>query len=257
VAGAVPVVPVRSYAGAMAADGSGQLLAGLLPAGVAVAESFGDEPDADLRPEEAAAVAGAAERRRREFAAVRACARAALVALGVPPVAVPPDVGAEQAWARRAPVWPQGVTGSMTHCDGYRAAAVTRLDVLAAVGVDAEPHDRLPDGVQHRVTLGEERAMLAALTAERDDIAWDRVLFSAKESVFKAWFPLAQRWLGFEECRVELDVDGSVRASLLVPGPVVDGVRIGVLHGRWRALRTHVGTAIIVPAGAPSRRSPC
>src|SRR4051812_37543143 len=115
----------------MAADGSGQLLAGLLPAGVAVAESFGDEPEADLHPEEAAAVAGAAERRRREFAAVRACARTALAALGVPPVAVPPDVAAEQAWARRAPGWPEGGTGGMTHCDGDRAAAGTPRDLLA------------------------------------------------------------------------------------------------------------------------------
>jgi 4'-phosphopantetheinyl transferase EntD len=239
----------------MVPDASGELLAGLLPAGVAVAESFGDEPEADLYPEEAAAVAGAVERRRREFAAVRACARTALAALGGPPVAVPADVGAAQAWARRAPLWPDGVIGSLTHCDGYRAAAVARHDVLAAVGVDAEPHGRLSQGVRDRVTLGEERDMLTALAAERNDVAWDRVLFSAKESVFKAWFPLAQRWLGFEECRVELDVDGSVRGTLLVPGPVVDGVRIAVLDGRWRALRTHVATAIAVPAGAPDDRS--
>jgi 4'-phosphopantetheinyl transferase EntD len=240
----------------MVADRSGGLLAGLLPAGVAVVESFGDMPEADLLPEEAAAVAGAGERRRREFAAVRGCARAALAALDVPPVAVPPDVGAAPAWARRAPLWPNGVTGSMTHCDGYRAAVVARREVLAAVGVDAEPHGRLPGGVRNRVTLGEERAMLAGLAAERDDIAWDRVLFSAKESVFKAWFPLAQRWLGFEECRVELGVDGSVRAALLVPGPVVDGVRIGVFDGRWRALGTHVATAIAVPAVPPDDRRP-
>jgi 4'-phosphopantetheinyl transferase EntD len=233
----------------MVTDGSEGLLAGLLPGSVAVAESFGVELDADLYPEEAAAVAGAAERRRREFAAVRACARTALAELGVPPVAVPPDVGAAQAWARRAPLWPDGVTGSMTHCDGYRAAVVVRRDVLAAVGVDAEPHGRLPEGVQNRVTLPEERAMLAALTRQRDDVAWDRVLFSAKESVFKAWFPLAQRWLGFEECRVELGVDGSMRAVLLVPGPVVDGIRIGVLAGRWRALPTHVATAVTIPPG--------
>jgi 4'-phosphopantetheinyl transferase EntD len=240
----------------MVTDGSEGLLAGLLPGSVAVAESFGAEPDADLYPEEAAAVAGAVERRRREFAAVRACARTALVELGVPPVAVPPDVGAAQAWARRAPLWPDGVTGSMTHCDGYRAAVVVRRDVLAAVGVDAEPHGRLPEGVQDRVTLPEERVMLAALAGQRDDVAWDRVLFSAKESVFKAWFPLAQRWLGFEECRVELGVDGSVRAVLLVPGPVVDGIRIGVLEGRWRALPTHVATAVTVPAGDAVQADP-
>jgi 4'-phosphopantetheinyl transferase EntD len=234
----------------MTADGTRELLVGLLPAGVAVAESFGEEPEGNLYPEEAAAVAGAAQRRRREFAAVRACARTALVALGVSPVAVPPDLGAAQAWARRAPLWPDGVTGSMTHCDGYRAAVVARRELVAAVGVDAEPHSGLRDGVRDRITVGEERVMLAALAAERDDVAWDRVLFSAKESVFKAWFPLAQRWLGFEECRIELQVDGGIRATLLVPGPVLDSVRIGVLAGRWRALRTHVATAIVVPAVA-------
>src|SRR3954469_14209212 len=151
-----------SYADAMVSDASEGLLAGLLPAGVAVAESFGEEPEGNLYPEEAAAVAGAAERRRREFAAVRACARTALAAVGVPPVAVPANVGAAQAWARRAPVWPDGVPGRLAHCDGYRGAVVARHDVLAAVGVDAEPHGRLRQGVRDRVTLGEERAMLAA-----------------------------------------------------------------------------------------------
>ena len=241
-----------SYAGAMAADGSGGLLAGLLPPGAVVAESFGDEPDGHLFPEEAAAVAGAAEKRRREFAAVRACARTALAGLGLPPVAVPPDAGAASAWARRAPLWPAGVTGSMTHCDGYRAAVVARREVLASVGVDAEPHGPLPDGVRDRVTLREERAMLEALAAERGEVAWDRLLFSAKESVFKAWFPLMERWLGFEECRVELDVDGGVRGVLLVPGPEVAGVRIEVLHGRWTARPTHVATAVTVPAVPPA-----
>jgi 4'-phosphopantetheinyl transferase EntD len=50
---------------------------------------------------------------------------------------------------------------------------------------------------------------------------WDRILFSAKESVFKAWFPLAGRWLGFKDALVTFDPDtGSFAARLLVPGPV-------------------------------------
>jgi 4'-phosphopantetheinyl transferase EntD len=143
----------------------------------------------------------------------------------------------------------------MTHCDGYRAAAAARSDDLLAVGVDAEPHGPLPDGVLARVALGEERAMLAGLATARADVAWDRVLFSAKESVFKAWFPLAQRWLGFEECRVELLPDGAVRAQLLVPGPTAGGARIDVFHGRWRVLRTHVATVVAVP-GRPGVTPP-
>ena len=223
------------------------LLAGLVPACAAVAESFGEPAAADLFPAEARAMSGAGEKRRREFAAVRHCARLALAELGVAPTAVPPDVEAAEPWARRAPVWPPGMTGSMTHCDGYRAAVAARREQLPAVGVDAEPHRPLPAGVLARIALEEERAMLDALARGRGDVAWDRLLFSAKESVFKAWFPLAQRWLGFEECRVDLATDGSVRAELRIPGPTVDGARLSVFRGRWRVLPTHVATVIAVP----------
>jgi 4'-phosphopantetheinyl transferase EntD len=224
------------------------LLAGLVPVGVRVAEAFGPAEPAALFPEEAAAVATAPERRRREFAAVRGCARAALVDLGVPAAAVPPAREASEAWARRAPVWPDGIAGSMTHCRGYRAAAVARRDVVASLGVDAEPHGPLPGRVLDRVTLTQERDMLLERAAERDDVAWDRVLFSAKESVFKAWFPLTRRWLRFEECRVDLRADGTLRATLLVPGPTVGGVRVEGFDGRWRALARHVATVVAMPA---------
>jgi 4'-phosphopantetheinyl transferase EntD len=239
------------------ADRPEDLLAGLVPAGVAVAESFGDGPlgqsaqigpHVDLYPEEASAVATAAENRRREFVAVRRCARSALAAFGVPPAAVPPDVDAAEPWARRAPVWPPGITGSMTHCNGYRAAVVAPRELLLSVGVDAEPHEALQAGVLERVSLDEERAMVARLGAARPDVAWGRLLFSAKESVFKAWYPLTRAWLGFHECQVEITLDGELHAVLRVPGPEVAGVRLSGFAGRWRALPTHLATAISVPA---------
>jgi enterobactin synthetase component D / holo-[acyl-carrier protein] synthase len=42
------------------------------------------------------------------------------------------------------PGWPPGVTGSITHCPGYRACAVARTEDLAAIGIDAEPDEELP-----------------------------------------------------------------------------------------------------------------
>ncbi|MFF4689931.1 hypothetical protein [Streptomyces sp. NPDC001307] len=47
-------------------------------------------------------------------------------------------------WARRAPRWPEGIVGSMTHCAGYHAAAVARGRSVAALGVDGEPHGPSP-----------------------------------------------------------------------------------------------------------------
>src|SRR5690242_4153856 len=98
----------------------------LLPAGVAAAEEFQDRLDAALFPAEAAQIQGAVEARRREFATGRHCARQALAALGVP--ATPLLSG-----GHREPLWPAGVVGSITHCTGYRAAAVAPDERLAAI----------------------------------------------------------------------------------------------------------------------------
>ncbi|MDP9842386.1 4'-phosphopantetheinyl transferase family protein [Streptosporangium lutulentum] len=207
----------------------------ILPPWVASAETFGDPPGVMLFPEEEAVVARAADRRRREFTTARYCARQAMARLGLPPVPILPG-------EHRAPGWPDGVVGSITHCDGYRAAAVS-LEALT-VGIDAEPHEPLPDGVLGVVALPEEREELARLG---DQVHWERLLFSAKESVYKAWFPLAGRWLGFEEAHVTLAPSGTFTARLLVPGPLVDGRELTGFDGRWLVADGLVITAIALP----------
>jgi enterobactin synthetase component D / holo-[acyl-carrier protein] synthase len=220
----------------------------LLPADVVCAEALEDPPDATLFPEEEPEVARAVEKRRREFVTGRWCARRALAKLGHPPVALPRGPKGE-------PRWPDGVVGAITHCEGYRAAAVAHRSLVRAVGVDAEPHAPLPDGVLDAISLPEERAWVARLAAERPDVQWDRLLFSAKESVYKAWFPLARRWLGFEEASLHVDATGrAFHARLLVPGPVVDGREITGFTGGWLVAGGLVLTAIAVPAGGWQRR---
>nr|WP_246214111.1 4'-phosphopantetheinyl transferase superfamily protein [Kitasatospora viridis] len=221
------------------------LLAGLLPGIVEVAESFGEGPEVTLFPEEAAAVANAVEKRKREFAGVRGCAREALGRLGVAPQPIV-HLNEGPAWASKAPRWPDGILGSLTHCDGFHGAAVARATDIASVGVDAEPHGPLPEGVEEAVTVPQDREALARLAKEHPEVHWDRLLFSAKESVFKAWFPLTGRWLGFEECELIPAADGTFTARLLVPGPVVNGVRLDGFRGRWRVTAGLIGTAIAV-----------
>ncbi|WP_371495245.1 4'-phosphopantetheinyl transferase superfamily protein [Kitasatospora sp. NBC_00374] len=198
----------------------------LLPAGVSWAEAFDDLADAPLFPEEEALVAKAVPGRRREFATVRACARRALGALGLPPT---PILRGE----RGAPTWPAGVVGSMTHCAGYRAAVVARASELRTVGIDAEPHAPLPEDVIDVIALPQEQSRIAELRAEQPQVHWDRMLFSAKESVYKAWFPLTRRFLEFEEADIELAPDGTWSARLLVDGTTADGGPLRGFNGRW------------------------
>jgi 4'-phosphopantetheinyl transferase EntD len=212
----------------------------LLPQ-VAAEEAFGDLPGAVLFAEEEEVIAKAIDKRRREFATARACARAALAKLGVPPVPILPGF-------RGAPQWPAGVVGSITHCNGYRACAVARDSDIVTIGLDAEPHDKLPDRVLDAVSLAPERARVAELTAAEPGVCWDRMLFCAKETVYKAWFPLTGRWLGFEEACVDFDpASRTFTARLTVTGPVVNGQTLTGFTGRWLVSEGLIVTAIVVP----------
>ncbi len=137
--------------------GRWRVIAGLVPAAVATAEVFGDDPRARLLPGEEAAVARAQPARVREFATGRACARRALAALGLPEVPVPRG-------PRGAPGWPSGVVGAITHCPGYRAAVAARATDARALGIDAEPDAPLPPGVGRRVAPGGAGPGLGAST---------------------------------------------------------------------------------------------
>jgi 4'-phosphopantetheinyl transferase EntD len=217
------------------------LLGRLLPEWVAAEETRTDRP-VRLYEAEERQIARSVPRRRAEFGTVRGCARHALERLGVPS-------GPLTSGPRGEPRWPAGVVGSMTHCEGYRAAAVAPAGRARAIGIDAEPLAPLPDGVLEAIGLPAERARLGA-----GPVPQDRLLFSAKESVYKAWFPLTGRALGFEDADITLlaggppDRDGlrtgTLEARLLRSAPGVPAR----LSGRWLAGAGVLLTAIVLPA---------
>ncbi|MGW0195687.1 4'-phosphopantetheinyl transferase family protein [Nonomuraea sp. NPDC003201] len=214
----------------------------LLPPAVAAAEAYGDAPGVPLHPEEVVCVTRALRGRRQEFATGRHLARSGLVRLGLPPVGIPKG-------ERGAPRWPEGVVGSITHCAGYRAAAVARTDDLLALGIDAEPHGPLPSEVLKLVATPAEGARLERLAGGNPRIAWDRVLFSAKESVYKAWYPLAGSFLDFDAVEVVFEeATASFAARLLVPGPFVAGERLRELTGRFAVQGGLVVTTVTIDA---------
>jgi enterobactin synthetase component D / holo-[acyl-carrier protein] synthase len=211
------------------------MIEGLLPPAVVCVAVRGDDPSASLLPEEAAQLGQAVESRIREFAIGRSCARRALRRLGLPEVPI-------LRGPRREPLWPPGAVGSVTHCSLYCAAAVARQADILTLGIDAEVHDRLPPGVAERVFLEEERRWLADAPT---GIHWDRVLFSAKESVYKAWFPLTGKWLGFDDAMVTVAPDeGTFQACLRVAPPAAAGLGSIDFSGRFLVADGLIFTAI-------------
>src|SRR5262249_23258745 len=152
----------------------------LAPRYAAVAETFETQAVQALLETEQALLAATPERRRLDLARGRACARQALQKLGVGEVPVLRGRDGE-------PLWPPEICGSITHCAGYSAAVAAHQRDLASIGIDAEPVQDLGEDALDHVAVASERDWISS--AERG-MPWPLLLFSAKESVFKAWFAL-------------------------------------------------------------------
>jgi 4'-phosphopantetheinyl transferase EntD len=219
------------------------LMSSVLPSteNLAAAELYDDPPGLVPLPEEEPLIARSVPKRRNEFITVRHCARLALGELGFAPVPILKGDKGE-------PCWPDGVVGSLTHCTGYRGAVVGRDAAVRSVGVDAEPHDVLPDGVLDAISLPEERSEIGALPG---GVHWDRILFCAKEATYKTWFPLTKRWLGFEDAHITFELDGSgsggtFESVILIDGATLSGPPLSTLAGRWSVKQDLVLTAILL-----------
>jgi 4'-phosphopantetheinyl transferase EntD len=213
-----------------------------------VVETLDRFADYTLFPAEIECLGKVTDRRRIEFATGRECVKRALRALGLPPTAILIGAG-------REPVWPSGLTGSITHCSGYCAAVVTKSPDILSIGVDAEENLPIPDGVLELVANDQERAIISNL----DDlpIHWDRLLFSAKEAVYKAWYSITMQWLEFSDCHIAWDpcqVPKLLSEGLICGAFVaqlkrtcwVDDREFHEFQGRYIASPTHLATLIQV-----------
>lgn len=218
---------------------SDALLAQVLPDVVATAERYSDAVDLMPLPEEESLIARSVVKRRNEFITVRHCAREALGKLDVGPVPILKGDKGE-------PCWPDGIVGSLTHCEGFRGAVVAWSRQVRSVGIDAEPHGVLPKGVLGAVALPEEQSAIGTLEG---DLHWDRILFCAKEATYKAWFPLTHRWLGFEDAHITFTLDstgsaGTFLSRILIDPAAESGPPLTELPGRFTVSNGLVLTAI-------------
>ena len=215
----------------------GALLDGVFPADIAVASSrVGDVPP-ELFPEEAALLAKAVEKRRREFAHGRACARRALAAHGAP--AAPLLIG-----PAREPLWPPRFVGSITHDRELCVAVVARADTFAGLGVDVEPDEPLTPSVAARIWSPAEAGAALALGVVPEESA-AKLVFAAKEAVYKCQFPVTRTYVGFHGVEVALAA-GTFIAALTAPvPPLPSGFRF---TGTWRRADGEILAAVWLAA---------
>jgi len=192
-------------------------LAELFPPTVASCLSDSVPADATLLPQERDYTARMVEKRRNDFAHGRHCARRALKALGM--TAAPITVG-----ENREPIWPDGITGSISHTAGIAAAVAAHSSDLLAVGIDIELSAPLePD--------------IARMIRRPDETDWDglqdsKILFSIKESIYKCIYPQLGFFVDFQEMKVVKS--GSDCSYTAIPqNPKIDSGLLEHLRGRY------------------------
>jgi 4'-phosphopantetheinyl transferase EntD len=219
-------------------------LARLFPDGVVAAELHGWGSPALLLPEEAVGCEGFAPKRLGEFAGGRACARRALSELG--------HGGALPRGSDGRPVWPAGIVGSITHSDGYCAAAVASTSRVHALGLDAERGRPDPD-LWPVICRPAELAWLQSLPPDARPIG-ATIIFSAKEAFYKCRCGVAEGWLDFHEVEIivrweNLREAGSFQARLLGED-ASSGLGGRPLGGAFRLDSELVVTGIALPSAA-------
>jgi 4'-phosphopantetheinyl transferase EntD len=199
----------------------------------------------EISPAEAADIARAVIGRRVAFGTGRACARRALARLEVTGFDLRNGLD-------RAPRWPAGIVGSITHTGpapgGYCAVVVGRSAELAALGVDAEQWGRLTPGLWSRVLTPGERAWV-----ERHDgderLICAAVIFSAKESFYKAQYPSSGRFLNFQDVEVTVEPSDSTFEVRVLESPAGHS-GLSSCSGRFLRVEEFVLTGVLIPASS-------
>jgi len=191
--------------------------------------------DAPLQPEEVRWVERAVLKRRREFAAGRHCARAALARLGVPACSIPsgPD---------RLPRWPEGFVGSIAHGGGTCLVGVAPRRLARSLGLDVERADAVDSSLTPLV-CGARELECARAASGFETQRTVALLFSAKEAVYKCCYPLTRalelRRRGDPARRGGAKLHRPSRAA---PAPGAESTRRTIRHGRGP--RRHRGDTV-------------
>jgi 4'-phosphopantetheinyl transferase EntD len=217
------------------------MLPTLFESGARVHGATATDADASLTPEELHHIRNAVAGRRAEFGTARVLVRRALAELGLPAASVVPGKD-------RAPVWPAGVTGSITHSRGYCAVVVAKSPPVRAIGLDVETRRPLEARVVEKILTPGERAWLAGRAEEsRNELAL--LVFSAKEAYYKCQYTLTTRFLGFQDVEIDADLDAQrFEARALVPGLPAEVMR---LAGRFAFDAEKVTCGVELLAGSP------
>lgn len=212
-------------------------LSPLFPSAVAIIHAADDMWSTPVHREEERLIQGSVAKRQREFRAGRHAARAALKQLNAPP-------GPLLRGEDRQPIWPRGFIGSISHCDDSCVAACAKEGEIVSLGLDVEPLKPLKPGIARYIETEDERVFM-----ELHPELPPRLIFSAKESLYKCYHPLVRRFFGFHSVVLNIDVRQQRFRFNPSTNCEVNFPRGLIFHGRYLATAKHLYTSCCLTVG--------
>lgn len=191
-----------------------------------------------LYREERVVVAGAVWKRQAEFGTARVCAREALARLGV-------AAGPLVPWPDRSPRWPNGVVGSISHTEDLCAVVVSRSSEARGLGLDVEEDMPLSAELGSMICTDGELGWISSWDVDAGRLS--KLVFSAKEAVYKCQYPITKTMLDFLDVELGISVDtGTFRVRAVHrSGPQLQSLRH--IQGRFCCGHGLIATAATLP----------
>lgn len=131
-----------------------------------------------------------------DFSTGRYCATKALEQMRIKDATIP--IGED-----REPIWPEGIVGSISHCDSLTGAIVAKSSDHISLGIDIEEIGRVTPDLWDLVFTENEKNYLSGLS-EKEVLIQSTAIFSAKEAFYKFQYPITRTFLDFLDVEVAL-----------------------------------------------------
>ncbi|EGW56091.1 4'-phosphopantetheinyl transferase family protein [Candidatus Endoriftia persephonae] len=182
-------------------------------------------------------IENAIEKRRREFRAGRHAAHHAIQLAGG-------TSGPILRGDQREPRWPAGYLGSISHCADLALALACQRGAIVGLGVDVEPLAPLAAGLERKIESDTESAFLDAHPGLPR-----RLVFSAKESLYKCYYPLVRRFFGFHEVELQITIETGQFSFRQAPGAKLALPAEPLFHGAYWITDKHLITGCYLTIG--------
>ncbi|MCU7872719.1 MAG: 4'-phosphopantetheinyl transferase superfamily protein [Candidatus Thiodiazotropha sp. (ex Lucinoma borealis)] len=215
-------------------------LSSLFPPDVVIVKASNEMWSTPLCREEEQLIEGAVEKRQREFRAGRNAAHAALSQLNAPP-------GPLLRGEKRQPTWPAGFLGSISHCRERCVAVCTKKGELLSLGIDVEPLSPLSKGIARYIDTPEETQFKL-----QHETLPARLIFSAKESLYKCYYPLIGHYFGFQSVTLNFDLSRQRFQFTPTSACKIHFPENLIFHGRYQIADHHLYTScFLTQTGTP------